>query len=152
MVKDNVTLGAQDIAFCVSGKSRQNLVSQGWNINDEGDACSGNRPFVTTWRTTSTNDSISIPTSSEFVYNYDIDWDNDGAIDITNVTGNITHIYPAAGDHRVAIYGDFAIDSYWLLDPDGSEVSVETGLKTRSVSNPFFKQKRKSSPASFLSP
>ena len=25
----------------------------------------------------------------------------------------------------IAIYGDFCIDAYWILDPHGSEISVE---------------------------
>ena len=29
---------------------------------------------------------------------------------------------------EVAVYGDFCLDAYWMLDPQGSEVSVETGL------------------------
>lgn len=34
---------------------------------------------------------------------------------------------------RLAVYGDFCLDAYWLMDPDGSEVSVETGLKAEAV-------------------
>ena len=34
---------------------------------------------------------------------------------------------------KVAVYGDFCLDAYWLLDPRGSEVSVETGLQARAV-------------------
>ncbi len=34
---------------------------------------------------------------------------------------------------RIAVYGDFCLDAYWLMDPDGSEVSVETGLKAEAV-------------------
>jgi rfaE bifunctional protein kinase chain/domain len=34
---------------------------------------------------------------------------------------------------RVAVLGDFAIDAYWLIDPDESELSVETGLPVRRV-------------------
>ena len=34
---------------------------------------------------------------------------------------------------KVALYGDFCLDAYWLLDPRGSEVSVETGLKAQAV-------------------
>ena len=28
---------------------------------------------------------------------------------------------------RVAVLGDFCLDAYWLIDPDESEVAVETG-------------------------
>jgi len=34
---------------------------------------------------------------------------------------------------KVAVYGDFCLDVYWHMDPDGSEVSVETGLKAEAV-------------------
>src|SRR4030042_4749351 len=33
----------------------------------------------------------------------------------------------------VAVYGDFCLDAYWMLDPRGSEVSEETGLRARAV-------------------
>ncbi len=33
----------------------------------------------------------------------------------------------------IAVYGDFCLDAYWLMDPDGSEVSVETGLPAEAV-------------------
>ena len=34
---------------------------------------------------------------------------------------------------KIAIYGDFCLDSYWILDPRGSEISVETGLQAQAV-------------------
>jgi rfaE bifunctional protein kinase chain/domain len=34
---------------------------------------------------------------------------------------------------NIAVYGDFCLDVYWDMDPEGSEVSVETGLKAESV-------------------
>jgi rfaE bifunctional protein kinase chain/domain len=33
----------------------------------------------------------------------------------------------------VAVCGDFCLDAYWMLDPRGSEVSEETGLRARAV-------------------
>ncbi len=36
---------------------------------------------------------------------------------------------------KIAVYEDFCLDAYWLMDPEGSEVSVETGLKAESVAN-----------------
>ena len=35
---------------------------------------------------------------------------------------------------RVAVFGDFALDAYWTIDPDRSELSVETGLPVQRVS------------------
>lgn len=34
---------------------------------------------------------------------------------------------------KVAVYGDFCLDAYWMLDPRGSEVSVETQLQAQAV-------------------
>jgi rfaE bifunctional protein kinase chain/domain len=34
----------------------------------------------------------------------------------------------------VAVMGDFCIDAYWVLDPSGSEISLETGKPTQTVS------------------
>jgi len=36
-------------------------------------------------------------------------------------------------DVKIAVYGDFCLDVYWDMDPNGSEVSVETGLQAESV-------------------
>ena len=36
---------------------------------------------------------------------------------------------------RIAIYGDFCLDSYWILDTRGSEISVETGLQAEASKN-----------------
>jgi len=34
---------------------------------------------------------------------------------------------------RVTVFGDFCLDAYWLIDPDESELSVETHLPVRRV-------------------
>jgi rfaE bifunctional protein kinase chain/domain len=39
---------------------------------------------------------------------------------------------------KVAVYGDFCLDAYWILDPHGSEVSVETGLQARGVRKHYY--------------
>ena len=63
--------------------------------------------FITTWKTdnpgVSGDDQISIPTFSGGTYDYTIDW-GDGLSD-SNVTGNITHTYAAAGTYQVSISG-----------------------------------------------
>ncbi len=45
----------------------------------------------------------------------------------------IREILEKIGNVRMAVYGDFCLDAYWIMDPDGSEVSVETGLKAEAV-------------------
>ena len=39
---------------------------------------------------------------------------------------------------KVAVYGDFCLDAYWILDPRGSEASVETGLQGRAVAKHYY--------------
>ncbi len=62
------------------------------------------RPFVTTWETTTANESITIPTTGDG-YNYTVNW-GDGMED-TGVTGDATHEYAALGEYTVSITGDF---------------------------------------------
>lgn len=63
-----------------------------------------NDAFVTTWKTTAINETITIPTAGSG-YNYDVDW-GDGNYS-TGYTGNATHQYATAGIYQVAISGDF---------------------------------------------
>ena len=39
---------------------------------------------------------------------------------------------------KIAVYGDFCLDAYWMIDPRGSEVSVETGLQAQAVSRGYY--------------
>jgi len=39
---------------------------------------------------------------------------------------------------KVAVYGDFCVDAYWIMDPRGSEVSIETGLHAEAVSRHYY--------------
>ncbi len=39
---------------------------------------------------------------------------------------------------KIAVYGDFCLDAYWQMDPDGSEVSVETGLQAEAVASHYY--------------
>ncbi len=39
---------------------------------------------------------------------------------------------------NIAVYGDFCFDAYWILDPAGSERSVETGQQGRAVSKHYY--------------
>ncbi|MEM7485313.1 MAG: BspA family leucine-rich repeat surface protein [Bacteroidota bacterium] len=62
--------------------------------------------FVTTWRTTVDGESITIGLVGGFAYDFTIDWGDGTIVDITQI-GNITHSYATAGEHVVAILGDF---------------------------------------------
>ncbi|MEW7278318.1 BspA family leucine-rich repeat surface protein [Aquimarina sp. 2201CG1-2-11] len=62
--------------------------------------------FITTWETTTNNESITIPIiDTGYDYNYTIDW-GDGTVD-TNVIGTATHTYVALGIHTIKISGNF---------------------------------------------
>jgi surface protein len=71
--------------------------------------------FVTTWRTNlpgvTGDSSIRIYTSNHvvynYVYNYDVDWDDDGVFDDLNVTGSIDHLYSDTGIYSIRIRGIF---------------------------------------------
>lgn len=46
----------------------------------------------------------------------------------------IQEILKKINDVKIAVYGDFCLDAYWSMDFEGSEISVETGLKAEAVS------------------
>ena len=62
--------------------------------------------FVTTWRTTSVDETITIPTTGTG-YNYNVDCDANGIIDFRDRTATTTCTYARAGTHTVVITGDF---------------------------------------------
>jgi rfaE bifunctional protein kinase chain/domain len=50
----------------------------------------------------------------------------------------ISEILSRVKNVKVAVYGDFCVDAYWLLDPCGSEVSLETGLQAQAVARHYY--------------
>jgi len=48
---------------------------------------------------------------------------------------NLPEIIEKIKDVKIAVYGDFCLDAYWIMDPEGSEVSVETGLQAEAVAS-----------------
>jgi len=69
-----------------------------------GQAQTDPKPFITTWQTTSDNESITIPTTGDG-YSYSVDW-GDGNTD-NNVTGDATHAYTTPDTYTVTISGTF---------------------------------------------
>jgi rfaE bifunctional protein kinase chain/domain len=49
----------------------------------------------------------------------------------------INRILKSITDVNIAVYGDFCLDSYWILDEQTTETSVETGLPVHSVSRSY---------------
>ena len=64
----------------------------------------GEDDFVTTWRTTATDQTVTIPVGNSTA-TYDIDW-GDGATE-TDATGDRVHTYLNAGTYTVSISGGF---------------------------------------------
>ena len=90
--------------FCAGEAARNTMTStDNWTIVDAGLGCPS-PDFVTTWQTTTANESITIPTTGPG-YNYTVDW-GDGSTPTTE-TGDATHTYAAAGTYTVSITGDF---------------------------------------------
>ncbi len=38
---------------------------------------------------------------------------------------------------KIAIYGDYCLDAYWIMNPEGSEISVETGNQAQAIENHY---------------
>ena len=91
---------------CVFASSVDALVSRGFVLVSEAvpDAFkTGDRSFVTTWRTASPNESITIP-AGRSTGAYTVDW-GDGTV--TSATGDASHAYASPREYQVVISGDF---------------------------------------------
>ena len=62
-------------------------------------------PFITTWRTDSANQTITIPVGGSTA-KYSIDWGDNSPAE-TDITGDSTHIYREADSYTVLISGGF---------------------------------------------
>ncbi|GAB5564714.1 MAG: hypothetical protein Wins2KO_17770 [Winogradskyella sp.] len=78
--------------------------------------------FITTWETTGNNQSIIIPTNSDYTYNYDVDW-GDGTTS-TNQTANAQHFYAVSGIYTVTITGDFPAIFFNKVGPFNSVLAT----------------------------
>ena len=61
--------------------------------------------FVTVWRTTAANETITVPVSGAG-YNCVVNW-GDGTANTNYTTGVLNHVYAVAGDYTVTITGTF---------------------------------------------
>ncbi|MDO5980798.1 BspA family leucine-rich repeat surface protein [Flavivirga spongiicola] len=107
-LKPNVVFGANKSRFCRAKQIRLDIINtKNWTITDGGENCPPEAPFVSTWTTTVSNESITIPVAPGAAYDYDVDWDNDGTFDALGLTAGATHSYPVAGNHTIRIRGQF---------------------------------------------
>jgi|GEM_PF-4086494 len=84
--------------------STEDLIIEVTDVNET----TANNGFVTTWKTTTANESITIPADirhNRLRYNYTVDW-GDGTTS-TNHAANATHSYNVAGTYTVEITGVF---------------------------------------------
>ena len=106
MVEDGVDFDAGFSQYCAT-LARERLEGENWKITDGGRAmiCPPEASaFVTTW-SVQANQTIIIPTNSEFTYNYAVDW-GDGSEEFDQ-EGDASHFYTAAGTYTIAITGTF---------------------------------------------
>ena len=71
-----------------------------------GDSSNAGSPFITTWKTTTANEEITIPTTGTGYYSYTVDW-GDGTNDAREYTGDASHSYENTGEYDVKIRGNF---------------------------------------------
>ncbi len=64
--------------------------------------------FITTWSGT----EFTIPINEVYTYNYNIDADNDGVIDISGITQSHTLTFEDEGPHTIRISGNFPAISF----------------------------------------
>ncbi len=71
-------------------------------------------PLLSTWKTSAANEKVTIRVNDDYhynyKYNYTIDW-GDGSVE-SSQTANATHVYATAGNHQIAITGDYPVISF----------------------------------------
>ena len=50
----------------------------------------------------------------------------------------IQNIIERISQVNIAVYGDFCLDAYWIMDNTASEISIETGLFTETVGRHYY--------------
>ena len=100
----------------------------------------GPLPFVTTWQTTTANESITIYINPDITgYNYTIDWGDETVQ--TGLTTDGMHTYTDAGTYEVSISGDFpAIYQYFNLNNNTEKLlTIESwgDIEWKSMENAF---------------
>jgi len=107
-LQSNVIFSAGNSMYC-DEVSRQSIIDNyTWVITDAGKDtnCPELDSFITTWRTTAANQSITLPLVSGFTYSFDVNW-GDGSSDTITAWDQAEriHEYATAGDYDVEILG-----------------------------------------------
>ena len=108
--QENVSFDGGNSMYCNEAARNALINDTGWVITDDGldPDCPAiliqeGEAFITTW----TGQEVIIPINEDFTYNYSVDWDNDGFIDETGITGEATHTFESEGPHTIQIIGQF---------------------------------------------
>ncbi|MDA9121450.1 BspA family leucine-rich repeat surface protein, partial [Flavobacteriales bacterium] len=107
-LQPNITFDGHNSQYCLGATARQSIIdTYGWVMNDGGLAadCSTSTPFITTWKTTTPNESITFPLSAVGGANMIIDW-GDGTLG-TALGDNPSHTYTSAGTYTVVVNGSY---------------------------------------------
>ncbi|OHB60103.1 MAG: carbohydrate kinase [Planctomycetes bacterium GWF2_42_9] len=51
---------------------------------------------------------------------------------------HVNKIISSISKVSVAVYGDFSLDAYWMMDSRGGETSVETGLRANAIAKHYY--------------
>lgn len=109
-LQHNVKFDGGNSTYCAAMGARAHMIDNlGWTITDGGQVCAPETFFITTWKTSMVNETITIPTKGN-AYSYDVNWnydENNPGNWETGIKGNATHNYATPGTYTVAIRGGF---------------------------------------------
>jgi surface protein len=113
-LQSNLYFHAGNSTFTEAGKFSRNAIvsNSNWIIVDggqDGVSFPAESAFITTWQTSASENTITIPTLGVDVTNYDftIDWGDGTSYSITGDDPKPTHIYETHGTHTISITGAF---------------------------------------------
>lgn len=83
------------------------------------------RPFISVWKTTTADETITVPINPNYAddptwYNYSVDCGNDGSIEHKAINHTVSCTFADAGEHPIAISGDFAALAVGNLNADAA--------------------------------
>ncbi len=104
-IVDTIDMGT--IKYTANGILSRALIlkeNKAQTINDGGLDLVNSTPFISTFRTTSSNEIVTLPYVSDGTYSGTIDW-GDGTF-VENTYANRNHTYSIAGDYDITITGE----------------------------------------------
>lgn len=95
--------------------------------------------FVTTWKTETDGEEITIGINFFYTYNYTVDWGDGTVEELTEADGNPSHVYATAGTYTVAIQGEFPIIDMSVSNDMDKLIGLEQwgNIQWKSFNNAF---------------